>query len=333
LGNSDMSVHVPDRLDHEVDKFSEDVRRTGDHKDRDQNDQGTYGEASHESLGVTDGVRTADPVRDDHRNPSWDGGDAMGGMQPSDRREDRGTKSQDHDLEVSPQRHRLPDTRSSITHKFTIGATEAYLTVGHYPDGRPGELFISIAKAGSTVNGLVGDWAKMVSVALQYGVPVQVIASKFTGAKFEPAGLTRNPAIPIATSVTDYVARWLGMRYNGNGSSSVSDAGRRTMRVDDRDCAGDIVPPVGNEMIVSASSISEKTTMEILEALRDPMAMMPTEGLNMSHEDNKKLRKAFDDDEKIGYRDGQTCPECGNMMLRTGSCYTCPNCGATPGCG
>lgn len=112
-----------------------------------------------------------------------------------------------------PRRSRLPDTRMSVTHKLCVGSVEAYMTVGHYPDGRPGEVFVEVAKQGSTVGGLMDAWATMVSIALQYGVPPDVIAEKFRGGRFEPAGITHNPEIPFATSLTDYIARWIGLEY------------------------------------------------------------------------------------------------------------------------
>lgn len=119
-------------------------------------------------------------------------------------------------LSIAPRRERLPDTRRSVTHKLTVGSVEAYLTVGHYPDGRPGEIFVEVAKQGSTVGGLMDAWATMVSIALQYGVPAEVIAEKFSGGRFEPSGITRNPDIPFASSLIDYVARWIGMTYVPN---------------------------------------------------------------------------------------------------------------------
>jgi ribonucleoside-diphosphate reductase alpha chain len=112
-----------------------------------------------------------------------------------------------------PRRERLPDTRRSLTHKLSVGGVEAYATVGLYPDGRPGELFVEIAKEGSTVGGLMDAWATGVSIGLQYGVPLGVLVDKFSGGRFEPAGMTRNADIPIAKSLIDYIARWMGMEF------------------------------------------------------------------------------------------------------------------------
>ena len=114
----------------------------------------------------------------------------------------------------SPSRRRLPDTRRSITHKFSISGHEGYLTVGVYDDGQPGELFIKMAKQGSTVSGLVDTIAVLTSLALQYGVPVETLARKFEHTRFEPSGHTTNrDEIPVASSISDYVFSWLGLRF------------------------------------------------------------------------------------------------------------------------
>jgi ribonucleoside-diphosphate reductase alpha chain len=110
-------------------------------------------------------------------------------------------------------RQRLPDERRSTTHRFSVGGHKGYLTVGMYPSGEPGELFIVMAKEGSTVSGLVSSFAQVVSVALQYGVPLDVLCQKFVHTRFEPSGFTGNPEIPIATSIMDYVFRWLQLRF------------------------------------------------------------------------------------------------------------------------
>jgi ribonucleoside-diphosphate reductase alpha chain len=112
---------------------------------------------------------------------------------------------------AAPVRQRLPDTRRSITHKFQVGQHEGYLTVGFYEDGRPGELFIKIAKHGSTIAGLLDTVAVLTSIALQYGVPIEALARKFEFTRFEPSGWTKNPELRHVNSIVDYVFRWLGM--------------------------------------------------------------------------------------------------------------------------
>jgi ribonucleoside-diphosphate reductase alpha chain len=126
-------------------------------------------------------------------------------------------------------RRRLPDERRSITHKFSIGGHEGYLTVGMYDDGSPGELFVVMAKEGSVVSGLMDSFATSVSLALQYGVPLRVLVDKFSHTRFEPSGFTGNPDIPIAKSITDYIFRWLSLKFDkplleGGGASEEAAA-------------------------------------------------------------------------------------------------------------
>jgi ribonucleoside-diphosphate reductase alpha chain len=114
---------------------------------------------------------------------------------------------------AAPRRERLPDTRRSITHKFNVGGHEGYITVGLYDDGRPGELFITMAKEGSTIGGLMDAFGTSVSMSLQYGVPLEVYVRKFSHTRFEPWGYTKNPDIPVAKSLVDYLFRWLGNEF------------------------------------------------------------------------------------------------------------------------
>jgi len=111
-------------------------------------------------------------------------------------------------------RNHLPDERRSITHKFSVGTHEGYLVVGLYPDGQPGEIFVTMAKEGSTVSGLINSLAQAVSIGLQYGIPLQMFCNKFCYTRFEPSGFTGNPAIPQATSVMDYIFRWLSKKFS-----------------------------------------------------------------------------------------------------------------------
>lgn len=138
--------------------------------------------------------------------------DGSKGHQPLTTKE-KGTKEKSTAINVVRRRERMPDTRDSVTHKFSINGSEGYFTVGLYPDGRPGELFISIAKEGSTVGGLLGCFGVSISMALQYGVPLQVLVDKFTNMRFEPQGFTTNPEIRIAHSIVDYIFRWLAKRF------------------------------------------------------------------------------------------------------------------------
>ena len=114
---------------------------------------------------------------------------------------------------TKPHRHRLPAERAAVTHKFEIAGHEGYITVGLYPDGQPGEIFLKMAKEGSTVSGLMDTLATSVSLALQYGVPLKDVVNKFAHVRFEPSGFTGNPEIPITKSLVDYIFRWMGSRF------------------------------------------------------------------------------------------------------------------------
>ena len=125
----------------------------------------------------------------------------------------KGDKTAEKPVVAAPRRERLPDTRPSITHKFSVAGHEGYITVGLYPDGRPGELFITMAKEGSTIGGLMDCFGTAVSMSLQYGVPLEVYVNKFSHTRFEPMGFTKNPDIRIAKSIVDYLFRWLGVQF------------------------------------------------------------------------------------------------------------------------
>jgi ribonucleoside-diphosphate reductase alpha chain len=122
----------------------------------------------------------------------------------------------------APYRRHLPDERQSVTHKFRVGEQEGYITVGLYEEGLPGEIFVNISKEGSTIRGLMDSVAVLTSVALQYGVPLRNLVEKFRGVHFEPNGLTSNAQIPTASSLVDYIFRWLELRFLGPGSGSAS---------------------------------------------------------------------------------------------------------------
>lgn len=113
-----------------------------------------------------------------------------------------------------PYRQRLPSTRRSLTHKFSVGEHEGYITVGFYEDGRPGEVFVKVAKHGSTISGLLDTIAVLTSIALQYGVPVETLATKFAYTRFEPSGWTNNPELRRVNSIVDYIFRWLGAQFS-----------------------------------------------------------------------------------------------------------------------
>jgi ribonucleoside-diphosphate reductase alpha chain len=186
-------------------------------------------------------------------------------------------------------RRRLPDERRSITHKFSIGGHEGYLTVGMYEDGTPGELFIVMAKEGSVVSGLMDSFATSVSLALQYGVPLQVLADKFSHTRFEPSGFTGNPAIPIAKSITDYIFRWLALKFLP--SETMEEA----------------------EVTIESKAAPEAKPSQQTVAVQLPVV-------------------ATRRDTWRNQADAPPCHTCGAIMVRSGACYKCSNCGATSGC-
>ncbi len=143
---------------------------------------------------------------------------------------------------TEPYRRKLPDTRESITHKFSIAGTEGYITVGKFEDGKPGEVFIQMAKAGSTINGLMDSVGTLVSLCLQYGVPLETLVKKFSHVRFEPEGMTRNPHIPFAKSVVDYVARLLGMEFIPGYKEKMSPAAQNDDAFEDQHPSSTTIP-------------------------------------------------------------------------------------------
>ncbi|HEX9308477.1 MAG TPA: vitamin B12-dependent ribonucleotide reductase, partial [Anaeromyxobacter sp.] len=210
--------------------------------------------------------------------------------QPLNTRRDD-AKAQKDELRLA--RRRLPDERRSITHKFSIGGHEGYMTVGMYEDGTPGELFVTMAKEGSVVSGLMDNFATMISMSLQYGVPLKVLADKFSHTRFEPSGFTGNPEIPIAKSITDYIFRWLALKF------LPAEDGTQTQ------------PYLPGVEPASPKRAAQKT----IEARAVP-ASEPART-------NGTVEKQTD---------APPCPTCGSITVRNGACYKCLNCGSTTGC-
>ncbi len=192
-----------------------------------------------------------------------------------------------------PHRVRLPDERQAVTHKFSIAGHEGYITVGLYPNGKPGEMFISMAKEGSVVSGLMDSFATAVSIMLQYGVPLKVLVSKFSHMRFEPSGMTSNPEIPMAKSVMDYIFRWLEFKF---GEAATKAAAQ-----------------------LADEEALEKAAVEAEPAMK---AMAAAAGSIEARE-----HRIFE-----SQADSPPCPECGSVTVRSGACYKCHNCGATTGC-
>jgi ribonucleoside-diphosphate reductase alpha chain len=208
-----------------------------------------------------------------------------------------------------PQRVRLPDERRALTHKFSIMGHEGYLTVGLYPNGRPGEMFIAMAKEGSVVSGLMDSFATAVSIMLQYGVPLQVLIDKFSHVRFEPSGVTSNPEIPIAKSVMDYIFRWLELKFGDQRAGKTQD--------------DELSDPEG----LTATTV--KAGLDAIANAEDAFAMAASAG------GTSKARIRLEETERQIFKsqaDSPPCPECGSVMVRNGTCYKCLNCASTSGC-
>jgi ribonucleoside-diphosphate reductase alpha chain len=232
----------------------------------------------------------------------------------------------DEPIEPAPVRRKMPRERESITHKFSIAGHEGYITAGKYEDGSIGEIFLTdIGKEGSTLRGMLNAFATAISIGLQYGVPLETFVKKFSYMRFDPEGITGNPEIPFAKSMPDYIMRWLGSRFIDD-LDELEDLGILTPEVRARkeaqlamftdDTAG---PSNGGNGNGSAEPQAEAIhqpgkTVAAAEAMTDTPPVVPA-----------KLAAGGDL--------GPACEQCGGMMQRTGSCYTCSSCGNNTGCG
>ncbi len=212
------------------------------------------------------------------------------------------------------RRNKLQDERRSITHKFNIAGHEGYVTVGTYPSGQPGEIFITMAKEGSTVSGLMDSFALAISLALQHGVPLKLLCEKFEHTRFEPSGWSQNPSIGYAKSIMDYIFRWLELKFITGEQGSLFD---------------DLRPRMNGAIAVEAGGAG---------APAKPGAASRPEAANSTKDFGSGARKkgsvhasdALGDFVDLG--DAPSCPVCGAIMTRNGSCYRCMSCGATSGC-
>jgi len=235
------------------------------------------------------GTKTANSTKDDARNA----------LSAAARHEEP------EDMNAPPRavRHKLQEERASITHKFNIGGHEGYITVGLYPNGEPGELFITMAKEGSTVSGLMDSFALAVSISLQHGVPLKLFCEKFAHTRFEPSGWTSNPDIGFAKSIMDYIFRWLQLRFTGQQQLLFENL-RPKSGVSSH-------PPVAGEPAGSPDSLRTEN-----RELRTGSSIHAADALANI----------------IDLGDAPTCSFCGSIMTRNGSCYRCGSCGSTSGC-
>jgi ribonucleoside-diphosphate reductase alpha chain len=198
-----------------------------------------------------------------------------------------------------PFRRKLPDERRAVTHKFSVAGHEGYLTVGLYDNGQPGEIFITMAKEGSTVSGLMDSFATAVSLALQYGVPLKVLCDKFSHTRFEPSGWTNNPEIRYAKSMMDYIFRWMAMKFLPRDAQPREDAS--------------VISLNGTDVDKAAQIAGQFTRAANAPAAAGSVVQPSLAGVESTD-------------------DAPSCPDCGAIMVRNGACYRCMNCGSTSGC-
>jgi ribonucleoside-diphosphate reductase alpha chain len=203
-----------------------------------------------------------------------------------------------------PRRRKLPDERQAITHKFDIAGHEGYITVGLYEDGMPGELFIVMAKEGSTISGFADAFAQAISYALQYGVPLQDLVDKFSHVRFEPSGMTRNPDVRFAKSIVDYIFRWMAAKF-------LSPEAQFRAGVNNRE-----------EVPVTTP---EQLPLAVAETAKAPS--YPSSSFVSLPAKSGSTFAAIQNQE-----DAPPCSTCGSIMVRSGACYKCTNCGTTSGC-
>jgi ribonucleoside-diphosphate reductase alpha chain len=215
---------------------------------------------------------------------------------------------EEDNLDAPPRalRHKLKEERMSVTHKFNVGGHEGYIIVGLYPNGEPGEIFVKMAKEGSTVSGLMDSFALAVSISLQHGVPLKLFCEKFAHTRFEPSGWSSNPDIGFAKSIMDYIFRWLQLRFM-TGQQQFLFENLRPKPAAAPEGVGDLNGSTGAG---SGGSLTPET--------RDLRPGSPHAADALSS--------------LIDMGDAPSCHVCGSIMVRNGSCYKCMSCGSTSGC-
>ena len=243
-----------------------------------------------------------------------------------------------------PRRERLPDTRHSMTHKFSISGHEGYITVGLYADGRPGELFITMAKEGSTIGGLMDCFGTAVSMSLQYGVPLEVYVNKFSHTRFEPMGYTKNADIRIAKSIVDYIFRWLGITFlPGYREATLGQAAAEeapASKPDETDPElklaakkvgepkagpGAAKSPQAEVAKAPATNGATSKTTKPAASLLERAGVMQVDLNGGSFSNRTEQFASFQ-------TDAPSCDNCGAITVRNGNCYLCHNCGNSMGC-
>jgi ribonucleoside-diphosphate reductase alpha chain len=203
----------------------------------------------------------------------------------------------------APVRRKLPDERQAITHKFDISGHEGYVTVGLFEDGQPGEIFLVMAKEGSTISGFADAFAQAISYALQYGVPLQALVDKFSHVRFEPSGMTKNPDVRFAKSIVDYIFRWMASKF-------LSPEAQFRAGVNNRDEVMEAQSKAASAAIPAPKPAAVETFTATVSSTRSTASFAAMQN----------------------QEDAPPCSTCGSIMVRSGSCYKCSNCGTTSGC-
>jgi ribonucleoside-diphosphate reductase alpha chain len=271
-----------------------------------------------------DGSKRSQPLNTKRTN---EGGDKVDAATLESRiKELEGEVGKLRELAVQPLRHRLPDTRKAVTHKFDIAGHEGYLTVGLFADGQPGEVFITMAKEGSTIGGLMDSIGTLTSMALQYGVPLEALVKKFAHQRFEPSGFTKNPEVRNASSITDYVFRWMAFRFIP-GYREANSLNRTQQELAMPGLAEEEKKQV-NRPVRDLAISDDNDAVEVTASKGNGHS----HGNGHNHTTGAHTATSLSDSVAHFQQDAPTCPNCGHVAVRNGACYKCLNCGESLGC-
>jgi ribonucleoside-diphosphate reductase alpha chain len=275
-----------------------------------------------------DGSKRSQPLNTSRTNEGGDKSDAAPGALVVERVKELETELASlRQQAVQPLRRRLPETRTAVTHKFDIAGHEGYLTVGLFEDSAPGELFITMAKEGSTIGGLMDAIGTLTSMALQYGVPLEALVRKFAHQRFEPSGFTKHPEIRSASSITDYVFRWMAIQFL---------PGYREHNSPNRNQPELAIPGLLEEL----KKKMNRPVPELLAITGDDTDMIEANPKNGGNGHGRHAHAApaatavtnLNDAVAHFQQDAPTCPNCGHVAVRNGACFKCLNCGESLGC-
>lgn len=248
-------------------------------------------------------------------------------------------------MQQAPKRREMPDERHSLTHKFSIAGHKGFITVGMFEDGTPGELFISMSKQGSTLQGIMNAWARAVSYGLQYGMPLKEVIESLVHVRFEPSGSTSNKEIPMAQSIMDYIGRWLALKFLGKEDAKKYHNEMLVEKSYNEGWSKRILIPVINgkghteiktdhiEQYVNEElnrELQKKAeAIQVQQAVAAAPSKIATKQLSMEVEFAKTQQQMA---LKQNNEDAPMCSECGSITVRNGACYKCLDCGTTTGC-